>query len=308
MQFNDEKYSYISMTDDNYVFGVITLAKSLRKVSSIPFHCMCLPMKRKDLLQRYKINTIDIKPIQNPHVDFQKRFLYTYSKLNAFNMVQFDKIVFIDSDAIVTTNIDDLFKLEGFNAAPDHGITLNSNRFNSGVFVTRPSKDVFNDMISKISTTYSYNGSDQGFLNSYFQNRWNKLSPEYNYLKRLIIYFPDRFNYTSAKVIHYVGDKPWDFSSSEQKVYSKIYNYWFEIFPHGLLNEIILFQNNRAQQKYTRLKDRITHLETKNRDINIENNNYKKQIKRLLSSKSYKIGKVVTLPFSIMIKMIKSIK
>ncbi|KAL3030588.1 hypothetical protein AAZX31_03G228600 [Glycine max] len=73
------------------------------------------------------------------------------------------KVVYLDADTIVVRNIDDLFKCGKFCANLKH-----SERLNSGVMVVEPSATLFNDMMSKIKTTASYTGGDQGFLNSYY--------------------------------------------------------------------------------------------------------------------------------------------
>jgi hypothetical protein len=40
--------------------------------------------------------------------------------------------------------------------------------FAAGVLVLQPSTEVFEDMMARISSTHSYTGGDQGFLNAYF--------------------------------------------------------------------------------------------------------------------------------------------
>jgi len=44
-----------------------------------------------------------------PDVSAKARFARTYSKLRAFDLVEFDKIVFLDADTLVLRNIDELF-------------------------------------------------------------------------------------------------------------------------------------------------------------------------------------------------------
>nr|GEV93967.1 phosphoenolpyruvate carboxylase kinase 2-like [Tanacetum cinerariifolium] len=73
------------------------------------------------------------------------------------------RVVYLDADTIVVKNIDDLFKCGKFCANLKH-----SERLNSGVMVVEPSAELFNDMVSKVTTLYSYTGGDQGFLNTYY--------------------------------------------------------------------------------------------------------------------------------------------
>lgn len=67
-------------------------------------------------------------------------------------------MVYLDADTIVVKNIEDLFKCGKFCANLKH-----SERLNSGVMVVEPSKEVFNDMMSKVNTLHSYTG---GMLDS----------------------------------------------------------------------------------------------------------------------------------------------
>lgn len=62
-------------------------------------------------------------------------------------------VVYLDADTIVVKNIDDLFKCGKFCANLKH-----SERLNSGVMVVEPSAQLFNDMVSKVTTLYSYTG------------------------------------------------------------------------------------------------------------------------------------------------------
>lgn len=62
-------------------------------------------------------------------------------------------VVYLDADALVVRNMDEVFGCSGFCAALRH-----SERLNSGVMVVRPSAAVFSDMLSKIGRLPSYTG------------------------------------------------------------------------------------------------------------------------------------------------------
>ncbi|KAG9135905.1 hypothetical protein Leryth_002609 [Lithospermum erythrorhizon] len=104
-----------------------------------------------------------ISLLANPNSIRPTRFWGVYTKLKIFNMTNYKKVVYLDADTLVVKNIDDLFKCGKFCANLKH-----SERLNSGVLVVEPSKDLFEDMMSKVSTLPSYTGGDQGFLNSYY--------------------------------------------------------------------------------------------------------------------------------------------
>lgn len=56
--------------------------------------------------------------------------IYSYTKLQIWNLVQFQKVVFIDADTLVVQNVDDLFNHPSIAAAPD---VFPPDKFNAGV-------------------------------------------------------------------------------------------------------------------------------------------------------------------------------
>lgn len=69
----------------------------------------------------------------------------TFTKINCWLLEQYEKCVFLDSDCVVLRPIDDLFQREEFSAAPDAGWP---DCFNSGVFVFKPSKETFRQLMN----------------------------------------------------------------------------------------------------------------------------------------------------------------
>ncbi len=61
--------------------------------------------------------------------------------------------MFVDADALVIKNMDDIFGCPGFCAALRH-----SERFNSGVMVLEPSLETYNDIMTRIKEMPSYTG------------------------------------------------------------------------------------------------------------------------------------------------------
>lgn len=100
----------------------------------------------------------------------------TFTKLHCWRLVQFKKCVFLDSDCLVVKNSDDLFNHEEFTAVSDIGWP---DCFNSGVFVFRPSLDTYSRLLSFAVEQGSFDGGDQGLLNSFFPN-WNRASFVFN--------------------------------------------------------------------------------------------------------------------------------
>lgn len=120
----------------------------------------------KKVLHEEGVNIIDVPYIQNFYTNdkvFQKKFQNVMAKLNLWNLTQYEKVVYLDADTLVFENSDELFQCEDFCA-----VFINPCIFNSGVMVLKPSQQIYEDMLQHLQDLPSYDGADQGFLNSYF--------------------------------------------------------------------------------------------------------------------------------------------
>ncbi|KAB1202914.1 putative glucuronosyltransferase PGSIP6 [Morella rubra] len=152
---------------DEFLLGVRVLGKSIRDTKSkkdlVVLVSDGVSDYAKKLLQADGWIVEKISLLVNPNQVRPKRFWGVYTKLKIFNMTNYKKVVYLDADTIVVQSIEDLFKCGKFCANLKH-----SERLNSGVMVLEPSETLFNDMMRKVNTLYSYTGGDQGFLNSYY--------------------------------------------------------------------------------------------------------------------------------------------
>ncbi|MEM8747198.1 MAG: alpha-2,3-sialyltransferase [Actinomycetota bacterium] len=218
---------YVTLVGGPFHHGARALAHSLAETTDVPLLVMCLPDADRGALRQSGIRWIDVPPIANPNelTDSTSRFAATYSKLNAFRMTHLDRCVYVDADMIVRSSIDELFHGTGFAAVPDHGIEINHDTFNSGLFAFEPSFDTFADMLERIATTDSYDGGDQGFLNEYFAGDWQRLDHDFNVNKRWFRHHPNLARLETSRVIHFVGVKPWQFEQTGR--YDELYREWF---------------------------------------------------------------------------------
>nr|XP_043613093.1 inositol phosphorylceramide glucuronosyltransferase 1-like [Erigeron canadensis] len=164
----EEEEAYVTLLyGDEFVLGVRVLGKSLRNTKTTRVMVVLVSdgvsNYAKNLLKADGWIVTPISLLNNPNQVRPTRFWGVYTKLKIFNMTDYKKVVYLDADTIVVKNIDDLFKCGKFCANLKH-----SERLNSGVMVVEPSEELFKDMVSKVTTMYSYTGGDQGFLNSYY--------------------------------------------------------------------------------------------------------------------------------------------
>lgn len=73
-------------------------------------------------------------------------------------------------------NPDDLFSHPELTAVCDIGWP---DCFNSGMFVFTPSQDTYNRLLQHAESSGSFDGGDQGLLNTFFTD-WNRVSFVYN--------------------------------------------------------------------------------------------------------------------------------
>ncbi|KAJ7569276.1 hypothetical protein O6H91_01G069700 [Diphasiastrum complanatum] len=211
-----EAYATILHSAENYVCGAIALAHSIRQSGSkrdlvimVDRH---IHFEHRVGLQKAGWKIREVKRIRNPKANDSAYNRWNYSKFRLWQLVEYEKIVFLDADSIVLKNLDFLFDLPEISATGNH-----DHLFNSGVMVVEPSNCTFQLLMSHINKIDSYNGGDQGYLNEFYP-WWHRLPKRMNYLK---LFLRNDTTDTQEKesmfganpsalyVLHYLGIKPW---------------------------------------------------------------------------------------------------
>lgn len=231
------QYAYITLlSTDNYLEGVLVLNESLKLVNS-KYKLVVLVTSQvshsvENTLNRLGIPTIrkemNILPskklqVQNERVGYNY-WNNTFDCLLVFDLIEFDKIVFLDSDMMVIENIDELFDKPHMSAVKDPG----SDVLNSGTFVAVPEAGLVDKILSvlPIVEKEEYYFGDQTVLQYYYKDWPNKkelhLDEKYNAFVCSLHWFINsegyRINGLSKNlcVIHFVGpQKPWMFTDEE---------------------------------------------------------------------------------------------
>lgn len=224
------RYGYVSvLATDSYLDGVLVLYHSLRATgTAYPFLLLVGDLVSEAslaVLSRHGIRFKSMRrTIDNPTaVAHNNHWAFTYSKLDIFRQIQFDKIVFLDADMLILENIDELFAKPHMAAVNAGGMLpecSNWTGLNSGLMVVEPCLALYRDMLSKVGRIEVVEeGGDQDFLQAYFPT-WHEddnlhLDHGYNMFHCHL----DRyraFGYQigegkrRVRVIHYIGgEKPW---------------------------------------------------------------------------------------------------
>lgn len=144
----------------------------------------------------------------------------TFSKLHVWKLTDYKKVVFLDADIMPLCNIDDLFLYNELSACPDAGWP---DCFNTGLFVLTPDVKTYDELIKMAADKGSFDGGDQGLLNSYFSS-WAhadikkhipfvyNVNPNASYT-----YLPAYRKFSQdVKNIHFLGSsKPWHYECQD---------------------------------------------------------------------------------------------
>ena len=137
--------------------------------------------------------------------------LDNFAKLRLWEMDEYERVVFIDADAVVVRNIDRLFGYPELCAAPNvyEGLA-DFHRMNSGVFVAQPSRATFAAMLARLDAPDAFwPRTDQTFLQAFFP-AWHGLPVFFNMLQYVWFNMPDLWDWRSVSVVHYQYEKPWE--------------------------------------------------------------------------------------------------
>ncbi|KAH9689159.1 putative UDP-glucuronate:xylan alpha-glucuronosyltransferase 4 [Citrus sinensis] len=205
-----QRKAYVTVlhSSEAYVCGAIALAQSIIQKNStrdlVLLHDKSISGKSLRGLRAAGWKTKWISRIRSPFAKKDSYNEWNYSKLRVWQLIEYDKIIFIDSDLLVLKNIDEFFFYPELSAAGNDKVL-----FNSGVMVMEPSLCKFEDLMLKSFKVSSYNGGDQGFLNEVF-TWWHRLLKRINHFK-VFSKQDDKEHQVGDGLyaIHYLGLKPW---------------------------------------------------------------------------------------------------
>ena len=229
-----DRRAYVTLaTNAEYAIGAAALLRSLRRTGTgadLVVMFTELDPASRDMLRDLggRLVQVDLLPTSDgfnaahargtlhgaaPFTKGEKPPFHTpldnFAKLRLWQL-DYERVVFIDADAIVLQDIDRLFDYPQFSAAQNvYESLVDFHRLNSGVFTARPSGATFRDMLARLDRPGAFwRRTDQTFLQEYFPN-WHGLPVFDNMLQYVWLNLPELWRWQDIRVLHYQYEKPW---------------------------------------------------------------------------------------------------
>ena len=214
---------------DDYGRGAVALIRSIkaRTLTETDFRVLELDTKPilnttlRHLLQKegWTLTTVQRIPPRPQAPPPYERFADQFTKLHIWNLVQYDRVLYLDSDCLAVGSLDAVLSI------PIRPTELWATRdiiggrwtdgFNMGVFMVQPSAREFQRLMrdkDDPAIEYGYSMAEQGFLNVVYRRRWRDFGFRNN--ANLAAYLHDpvlwgRKAQMGINVIHYTLSKPW---------------------------------------------------------------------------------------------------
>jgi len=153
--------------------------------------------------------------------------LDNFVKLRLWQLGDYDRVVFIDADALVLKNCDKLFGYPEFCAAPNVYESLQDfHRLNSGVFTAKPDDATYAAMLDRLDRPEAFwRRTDQTFLEHFFPD-WHGLPVFYNMLQYVWFNLPDLWDWQQVHILHYQYEKPWQTGHDKAERLQPLIDLW----------------------------------------------------------------------------------
>ncbi|KLO09950.1 nucleotide-diphospho-sugar transferase [Schizopora paradoxa] len=270
------------ITNVDYLAACLVMAYSLRSVKSkYPLVVMVcdIPGEAREILELSGVEIVDADKLVSADSDHvqDKRFLESWTKLRAFDMIDYERIVLLDADMLVKQNMDELMDLpleDGWIACT-HACACNPRNFphypadwipencaytnkihpppitsdspraynllNGGLVVLKPSRGQFEELYTFLKESplvASFMFPDQDLMAVVYKGRWKPLPYIYNALKTLVVVHPNLWVDDNVKCIHYIlTDKPWLSRPKAGSPYYTVNGWWWEAYD-GCIREL----------------------------------------------------------------------
>ncbi|CAJ0959034.1 unnamed protein product, partial [Mesorhabditis belari] len=167
LQVDASEFAYAStLSSNDFLLAARVLAYRLNSFNDYPYIIVAteeITNRSLEYLKKMNVTIVVMPKIETPYKSTHIAAKYQYSKINLWSLTQYKRILHLDLDTLPMRPMGEIFKCGSFCVTNRH-----SDRFNTGVFVMEPNLTIYEDMLNKVNKLESYDGGDQGFLNSYF--------------------------------------------------------------------------------------------------------------------------------------------
>lgn len=282
-----ENVAFASVVNDDFVPGFIVMERTLRRhhpewnfpiyVIHEPQRCS-LSRQSQDVIHAScdnvifrEVNTEDFRSLfayAAEVIGTPARLLAAFYIFSAFGLREFDRVVCLDSDIIITGSLRELLQVDApFSAvrAFDANNYAPAGFVNTGVMVLcRDLLQSFSldNVVAQLGNRLPKRGTgkaDQAIINMLFGNSEIFYLPHiFNFTKRSALQYMHAHSITDPtelvsildlRVLHYVGEKPWnDKILPSERVYEVLEGLWHKEFAALHTEELdVLMQHLRAE-------------------------------------------------------------
>jgi lipopolysaccharide biosynthesis glycosyltransferase len=278
-------YVHLIMKGDKYIPGALVSAYTI-KLTKTKYDCVCMVTHDVTIEGKEQLKKVFDKIIEIPYLKYETKPLRTkkqfekypwvnigYTKWNALNLTDYDKVLLIDADKIVHSNLDHLFELQApagtfsspwslphkkngmFNPYKNvkHGGTITPFMIEMGLknsfvapgtmILLEPSYNDFNkycnmmNIMSPFGFRTCNSMSDEQSLAYFYSNKnWTHIHQKYNAIPR------HNKNWLYGErpcVTHYFGiEKPW-YNKKNRYNYPD-FDLWWDLAEHMDLHKNVV--------------------------------------------------------------------
>lgn len=221
-------YAYVTiLSDDSYISGVVGLFRTLKKHCKYSLLVLVSPNISQETILCLEKKNISYWIVQDIELDCcfdDSKFNYwkkTFFKFRIFELTEFDKIVYLDSDMLILDNIDELFERPHLSAVSDHDfcVYMDVKGMNTGLMVIEPDEKCIAELLNTYKLKYICKKKgggiafgDQNIINDTFidweTNGSLHLPVTYNANYRMLHLYDKNI---PIKIVHFaLQPKPWD--------------------------------------------------------------------------------------------------